>query len=332
MAEQAEQPELRVYLCRPGGALGALRGLLGRALASGSRAVIFAPSEGLDDLDRELWLGPEGKLLPHGVEGRGEEGRQPILLAEAGAECCGSSSQRGGAVLLLSRCRSGAPPGRVFSPVGSSCYRRGAWGSLNAPPLPDIASLLGRKRTTGAGKRRQAGSLKRGASAHGPQRRLRRPRHHGNAETSRDKTRPRPWNERSPSSSPTRPSATSPVRSTRCWRRRGLRIVAQRRLRLTKEQAESFYAVHPRTPLLRRPRRLHDERAGRRPKFWKGRGAVLHHRDVMGATNPAEAGGGHHPQALRREHRAQLGPRLGLSRERRNRDSRSSSPTTRSSG
>ena len=92
MAEQAEQPELRVYLCRPGGALGALRGLLGRALASGSRAVIFAPSEGLDDLDRELWLGPEGKLLPHGVEGRGEEGRQPILLAEAGRSAAGAAA------------------------------------------------------------------------------------------------------------------------------------------------------------------------------------------------------------------------------------------------
>ena len=116
MAEQAEQPELRVYLCRPGGALGALRGLLGRALASGSRAVIFAPSEGLDDLDRELWLGPEGKLLPHGVEGRGEEGRQPILLAEAGRSAAGAAANEAELILLLSRCRSGAPPGRVFRP------------------------------------------------------------------------------------------------------------------------------------------------------------------------------------------------------------------------
>lgn len=68
----------------------------------------------------------------------------------------------------------------------------------------------------------------------------------------------------------------------------GLRIVAQRRLRLTKEQAEGFYAVH-------------SERAffGDLCEFMcsgpvvaqvlEGEGAVAKNREVMGATNPANA-------------------------------------------
>jgi nucleoside-diphosphate kinase len=39
--------------------------------------------------------------------------------------------------------------------------------------------------------------------------------------------------------------------------------------------------------------------------------AVKKLREVMGATNPANAAEGHHSQALRGEHRAQLHPRIG---------------------
>ena len=68
----------------------------------------------------------------------------------------------------------------------------------------------------------------------------------------------------------------------------GLRIIAQRRLRLTREQAEGFYAVHA-------------ERAffGDLCEFMcsgpvvaqvlEGEGAVAKNREVMGATNPANA-------------------------------------------
>ena len=77
----------------------------------------------------------------------------------------------------------------------------------------------------------------------------------------------------------------------------GLRIVAQRRLRLTKEQAEGFYAVHA-------------ERAffGDLCEFMcsgpvvvqvlEGEGAVAKNREVMGATNPANADEGTIRQAF----------------------------------
>ncbi|MPY69955.1 MAG: nucleoside-diphosphate kinase [Alphaproteobacteria bacterium] len=71
----------------------------------------------------------------------------------------------------------------------------------------------------------------------------------------------------------------------------GLRIVAQKRLRLTREQAERFYAVHA-------------ERAffGELCEFMcsgpvvvqvlEGENAVAKNREVMGATNPANADAG----------------------------------------
>ena len=52
----------------------------------------------------------------------------------------------------------------------------------------------------------------------------------------------------SPSSSPTRPSGTSPAPSTRVIEKAGLRIVAQKRMRMTRREAETFYAVHKERP------------------------------------------------------------------------------------
>ena len=71
----------------------------------------------------------------------------------------------------------------------------------------------------------------------------------------------------------------------------GLRIVAQKRLRLTREQAEAFYAVH-------RERGFFADLV----KFMtsgpvvvqvlEGAGAVGKNREIMGATNPANAAAG----------------------------------------
>ncbi len=71
----------------------------------------------------------------------------------------------------------------------------------------------------------------------------------------------------------------------------GLRIVAQKRIQLTKAQAEGFYAVHAARPFF-----------GSLVDFMisgpvvvqvlEGEGAVLKNRDVMGATNPANAAEG----------------------------------------
>ncbi|MGB0894970.1 MAG: nucleoside-diphosphate kinase [Parashewanella sp.] len=71
----------------------------------------------------------------------------------------------------------------------------------------------------------------------------------------------------------------------------GLKIVAAKMLHLTKEQAEGFYAEHSERPFF-----------GALVEFMtsgpimvqvlEGDNAVLAHRDILGATNPAEAAAG----------------------------------------
>ncbi len=76
----------------------------------------------------------------------------------------------------------------------------------------------------------------------------------------------------------------------------GLRIIAQKRLRLTKDTAGKFYAVHKERPFY-----------GELVEFMtsgpvvvqvlEGDGAVTKYREVMGATNPANAA----PGTIRKE-------------------------------
>jgi nucleoside-diphosphate kinase len=71
----------------------------------------------------------------------------------------------------------------------------------------------------------------------------------------------------------------------------GLRIVAQRRIQMTKAQAEKFYEVHAERPFY-----------GELVEFMtsapvvvqvlEGENAVAKYREVMGATNPAQAAEG----------------------------------------
>jgi nucleoside-diphosphate kinase len=71
----------------------------------------------------------------------------------------------------------------------------------------------------------------------------------------------------------------------------GLRIVAQKRIRMTRDQAETFYGVHRERPFF-----------GELVDFMisapvvvqvlEGENAVAKHREVMGATNPANAAEG----------------------------------------
>lgn len=71
----------------------------------------------------------------------------------------------------------------------------------------------------------------------------------------------------------------------------GLRIVAQRRIRMSRAQAEKFYEVHKERPFY-----------GELVEFMtsgpvvvqvlEGDNAVSRYRDVMGATNPAQAADG----------------------------------------
>ena len=68
----------------------------------------------------------------------------------------------------------------------------------------------------------------------------------------------------------------------------GLRIVAQRRIRMTRAQAETFYAVHSARPFYGEL----VEQMTSAPvvvQILEGEGAVMRYRDLMGATNPGEA-------------------------------------------
>src|SRR6201996_1134423 len=76
----------------------------------------------------------------------------------------------------------------------------------------------------------------------------------------------------------------------------GLRIVAQKRIRMTRDQAETFYGVHKARPFF-----------GELVEFMtsgpvvvqvlEGDNAVSTYRDLMGATDPAKAA----PNTIRKE-------------------------------
>jgi len=82
----------------------------------------------------------------------------------------------------------------------------------------------------------------------------------------------------------------------------GLRIIAQRRLRITREQAETFYAVHRQRPFF-----------GELVEFMmsgpvvvqvlEGENAIARYRDLMGATDPAKAA----PGTIRKVHAKSIG-------------------------
>jgi len=71
----------------------------------------------------------------------------------------------------------------------------------------------------------------------------------------------------------------------------GLRIVAQKRLWMSRAQAEAFYAVHAARPFFRS---LVDFMTSGPVvvQVLEGEGAIQKNRDVMGATDPAKAAPG----------------------------------------
>ena len=71
----------------------------------------------------------------------------------------------------------------------------------------------------------------------------------------------------------------------------GLRIIGQRRIQMTREQAQAFYAVHAERPF------YNDlvEFMTSGPvvvQVLEGENAVTFYREIMGATNPADAADG----------------------------------------
>jgi len=82
----------------------------------------------------------------------------------------------------------------------------------------------------------------------------------------------------------------------------GLRIVAQKRLRISREQAEKFYAVHKERPFFRE---LVDFMISGPVvvQVLEGENAIARYRDVMGATDPAKAAAG----TIRKVHAKSIG-------------------------
>jgi nucleoside-diphosphate kinase len=82
----------------------------------------------------------------------------------------------------------------------------------------------------------------------------------------------------------------------------GLRIIAQKRVRISREQAQTFYAVHRERPFF-----------GELVEFMtsgpvvvhvlEGENAVAKYRDIMGATDPAKAAAG----TIRETHAKSIG-------------------------
>src|SRR6201997_1770724 len=82
----------------------------------------------------------------------------------------------------------------------------------------------------------------------------------------------------------------------------GLRIVAQKRVRMTREQAETFYAVHQARPFFGEV--VTTMTAG--PvvvQVLEGENAIARYREVLGATDPAKAA----PGTIRKVHAKSIG-------------------------
>jgi nucleoside-diphosphate kinase len=82
----------------------------------------------------------------------------------------------------------------------------------------------------------------------------------------------------------------------------GLRIVAQKRVRISREQAERFYAVHKERVFFRE---LVDFMVSGPVvvQVLEGDSAIAKYRDVMGATDPAKAAAG----TIRKTHARSIG-------------------------
>src|SRR5690242_7532380 len=82
----------------------------------------------------------------------------------------------------------------------------------------------------------------------------------------------------------------------------GLRIVAQRRVRMTREQAETFYAVHRQRPFF--GELVQTMTSGPAVvQVLEGDNAIAAYRDLMGATDPAKAA----PGTIRKVHAKSIG-------------------------
>jgi nucleoside-diphosphate kinase len=78
---------------------------------------------------------------------------------------------------------------------------------------------------------------------------------------------------------------------TKMMEEAGLRVVASKRIRMTRDQAEGFYSVHRERPFFNDLCRFMTS-GPVVVQVLEGENAVLRNREVMGATNPEEAAEG----------------------------------------
>ena len=110
----------------------------------------------------------------------------------------------------------------------------------------------------------------------------------------------------------------------------GLRIVAQKRIRMTREQAETFYAVHKARPFFGELVDFMTSGPGRRAGAGRrGRRAEVPRRH--GRDRSVQGGRRHHPQAACKVDRRELGAWFGCRRRPRRSKSPSFSRATKSS-
>ena len=82
----------------------------------------------------------------------------------------------------------------------------------------------------------------------------------------------------------------------------GLRIVAQKRIRMTREQAGTFYAVHKARPFF--GELVETMTSGPTiVQVLEGENAILKYREIMGATNPEKAA----PGTIRKDYALNMG-------------------------
>ena len=100
---------------------------------------------------------------------------------------------------------------------------------------------------------------------------------------------------------------------------RGFPILALKRMHLTRQVAEGFYAVHKARPFFGEL----VEFMTRSPvvvAVLERDDAVAEYRNVMGATDPAKADAGTIRKLYGEQRRRERGPRVGLARQRQDRD------------
>ena len=110
----------------------------------------------------------------------------------------------------------------------------------------------------------------------------------------------------------------------------GLRVVASKRIRMTRDQAEGFYAVHKERPFFNDLCTFMTS-GPVVVQVLEGENAVHAQPRRDGRDQPGRCRRGHDPQGLCRIDRGQFGPRLGQRRECRRSRSTSSSSRKRSS-